>query len=410
VPHTNALSLPDMSLLHYVALLTALGVTIFMLTTAITCICSNRRMKWLWVPFILIGVGRFGIQWVPDGQYCFQLAIQLLGGFVVTYAPFEPWVVGMSLPLGAIMFWATNHKRTVLPHLPDEGATSRASEPHQPVGIVNVILLLIVSAVTLGVLRESLAPLSKPLCLAAMELMLLMLALQYVRGQNLSVVDAWRLQAAPVWILAYAAVLGLMLNVANVLAVAGMRSLLSYPGKAYPPLLLILDTKMPDSLWSLGSLIFLSTVAVPVCEEILFRGVVLSALVSRGPRKGVLYTAALFMIWHFSGASLWLLALGLLTGILVLRTGSVLPAILCHICYNGMGLIAVVVYDHLGSEKFDTGPAGTLLALAGLAAFLLLSSLVLFLRHTRNVPVCPPSLTSAHEPLTSIGQSNDGSR
>lgn len=87
-------------------------------------------------------------------------------------------------------------------------------------------------------------------------------------------------------------------------------------------------------------------VAPAVCEELLHRGLVLPSLCKRlGPPAGLITGAVLFGLSHFNLARLLpTAALGLATGALRLRTGSLWPSILLHASYNSSLLIA----SHVG--------------------------------------------------------------
>jgi polar amino acid transport system substrate-binding protein len=79
-------------------------------------------------------------------------------------------------------------------------------------------------------------------------------------------------------------------------------------------------------------------------EELLFRGWVQSALVGAWPSRGrmvagVVAQAACFAIFHLLPERMpQTFALGLVTGLLTLATGSILPAIACHAAHNSMPL------------------------------------------------------------------------
>ena len=62
-----------------------------------------ERRKWIWILFILFGIGQFAINWTT-GQWSVKLLqLQLFGAG--TFAPlFGPWTVFVSLPVGAIIF------------------------------------------------------------------------------------------------------------------------------------------------------------------------------------------------------------------------------------------------------------------------------------------------------------------
>jgi len=98
--------------LHYLVLVSSIFVPVFILFTVVAIVRSSRRRKWLWVLFAAIGIGKFGLQWLVGGRWFFQpIAFQILGASVFKNPMYEPWVLSVSLPLGAILFWVTNRRR-----------------------------------------------------------------------------------------------------------------------------------------------------------------------------------------------------------------------------------------------------------------------------------------------------------
>ena len=91
----------------------------------------------------------------------------------------------------------------------------------------------------------------------------------------------------------------------------------------------------------LGALL-LAVLAAPVFEEILFRGIILRGLaITRGMVGGLLASALLFAVVHinpiqFPAAFL----LGILLGLVFLRTGSLVASMVMHGLYNA-GALAV---------------------------------------------------------------------
>lgn len=87
-----------------------------------------------------------------------------------------------------------------------------------------------------------------------------------------------------------------------------------------------------------GSLIMatlLLGVFTPLGEEMLFRGVVTSALLRRGAAVGVIGSALVFAIMHgFSMAFPAALVEGIVAGEIFRRCGSLWPAVLVHVVYN----------------------------------------------------------------------------
>jgi membrane protease YdiL (CAAX protease family) len=139
------------------------------------------------------------------------------------------------------------------------------------------------------------------------------------------------------------------------------------------------------------TLLSLATVAlVPaVCEEVLLRGVLLPALLTRQtPRVAVLVSAALFASLHIletsdGGVSFYqvpqALLVGLALGVLRIRSGSLLPCILAHTLYNATTFALVMLVE--------TEPSlGTSLAM------LLVGGALLVLSLSRFRSAAPPPL------------------
>lgn len=85
------------------------------------------------------------------------------------------------------------------------------------------------------------------------------------------------------------------------------------------------------ALWS-GVLL---VVLAPLCEEFLFRGLLLSGLrASLRPGVAMLASAAIFAVLHPTAGLPAVFALGLVTGWLFLRTGWLGPSVVAHALYN----------------------------------------------------------------------------
>jgi len=109
---------------------------------------------------------------------------------------------------------------------------------------------------------------------------------------------------------------------------------------------------------SLGWRIPLALMAVslgPLAEELLFRGVLLSALLQRwGSATAILLSSVLFALMHLPGLN-WqvfavpnLLLLALALAWLRLRSGSIWPGVLAHGTYNLMAVAAWFAAAHAG--------------------------------------------------------------
>lgn len=89
----------------------------------------------------------------------------------------------------------------------------------------------------------------------------------------------------------------------------------------------------------------------PLCEELLFRGAMLSAWQRRGNGRALLLTSVLFALMHGSLSLLpAVLALGAILGYVALRTHSVWNSAILHMGYNGLTLILVTLSERLLPE------------------------------------------------------------
>ena len=120
----NAFTFAGKSALHYLVVAAAVLVPAFMLVTVYFCIRTPMaKWKWLWVIFILLGVGSFTLNWTT-GAFAFGiLRVSLLGAGVAAASPNAPWIITVSFPLGAVMFWFRRRELA---------ARSRENKPSPP--------------------------------------------------------------------------------------------------------------------------------------------------------------------------------------------------------------------------------------------------------------------------------------
>lgn len=100
----NKFTLSNKSFLQYLIL--ALAILLPALSLCSLVLCIRMRIgprKWVWTAFILLGIFRLGINWTTGHLEFHFWSIHLVSA--QTFAqPFEPWVISVSLPLGAILF------------------------------------------------------------------------------------------------------------------------------------------------------------------------------------------------------------------------------------------------------------------------------------------------------------------
>jgi hypothetical protein len=102
--NTNRFSLAGKTPLHYAMLALASLIPLFIVGTLVLCAMTKmEKRKWLWIIFILCGVGQFAMNWTTGETLFNPIYFSLLGAGVFSF-PYGPWTVSISLPLGAIIF------------------------------------------------------------------------------------------------------------------------------------------------------------------------------------------------------------------------------------------------------------------------------------------------------------------
>ncbi|MGD8786938.1 MAG: hypothetical protein PVJ60_05900 [Phycisphaerales bacterium] len=105
----NAFTLSGKSFRHYIILLIAIGIPIFIICMIVLCVRTKMKRKWLWIIFMLLGFGRLSFNWT-SGQMGYQpLFIQLIptSAFKGLYAPLFIYI---SVPVGALLFILKRYK------------------------------------------------------------------------------------------------------------------------------------------------------------------------------------------------------------------------------------------------------------------------------------------------------------
>lgn len=98
---------------------------------------------------------------------------------------------------------------------------------------------------------------------------------------------------------------------------------------------------------SFHSAFFLSVIQAPITEEIIFRGIILSGLLTYyTSKRAIFWSAILFGVFHLNPWQLPIAFLiGLVLGWWVIQTGSLLPALLGHALHNFIILSSIHLID-----------------------------------------------------------------
>lgn len=239
---------------------------------------------------------------------------------------------------------------------------------------VSLLLYLTLSGMLLGLGLDVRAVL-----VVAQLVALLGLSVWLARLLRLPLRDAFSLRpAAPVhWLMVFVAAVPLQ-ALGGGLQYAVLRAL-----PAESPIRQLMEQTLGGfvAVEGVGDLLMLFVAAVltaAVCEEVLFRGLLLQLLRRRsGWRSAIVWSAVLFALYHLNPVVLLPVGLvGMYLALLVWRSGSLYPAIVAHAFNNGLALFGLpLVVDETAYDRY----LGVTVAVSATAFGLLLWQ---YLRHT----------------------------
>jgi len=115
--------------------------------------------------------------------------------------------------------------------------------------------------------------------------------------------------------------------------------------------LLAAPIEIPSTRAELIMLLVSAAAAPAVCEELLFRGLLLPALEGRGRKFALFFSGLLFALPHAQIAGLpALVCLGCFLGYLAVRTESLLAPMIYHFCHNAFILIVAFMGAQVSPE------------------------------------------------------------
>ncbi|MHC4104230.1 MAG: hypothetical protein ACYSR9_04765 [Planctomycetota bacterium] len=100
----NAFTFSGKSFRHYIILLIAIGIPVFIIYTIVLCVRTKMKRKWLWIIFMLFGIGKYSFNWTSGLMGFMPLAIQLIPTSAFKGGPYAPWIINISVPIGALAF------------------------------------------------------------------------------------------------------------------------------------------------------------------------------------------------------------------------------------------------------------------------------------------------------------------
>jgi hypothetical protein len=105
----NRFELQGKSPIAYAVLLLAIIVPLFIIYSLVKCVRTPIKRKWLWLIFILLGFGTFQVNW-STGAFSFNPFFIQLFGAAASRMLYGPWIIGVSVPVGAIVFLLKSRK------------------------------------------------------------------------------------------------------------------------------------------------------------------------------------------------------------------------------------------------------------------------------------------------------------
>ncbi|MDE6530922.1 MAG: CPBP family intramembrane metalloprotease [Lachnospiraceae bacterium] len=129
---------------------------------------------------------------------------------------------------------------------------------------------------------------------------------------------------------------------------------------------------------SIGTMFFFVGLLAPVCEEIVFRGILYTGFRKNGtPIQAILWTAVLFGLFHMNlNQMVYAAALGVAFGLLREATGNIWSGIICHISLNSYNVFMYYLQNVLSAEKLSEAESVTQEALITAIGVYLIIALV----------------------------------
>jgi len=186
-------------------------------------------------------------------------------------------------------------------------------------------------------------------------------ALFFLKHYKLDVVSFARLQSLPAKFLPTILLLAASFWLLNMVLSVGLVEMLGRWG--YRPIELL---PPPEDFGHYLIYLFLIAISAGICEEFFFRGTIMPAMEERGRVAALVYSSLLFAIFHISFLRLGpTFILGLVMGIIVIKTGSLWGGII----YHGVNNFIAVTYMYLATFIDTNQTAEEIPAEAGAAMF-----------------------------------------
>ncbi len=173
------------------------------------------------------------------------------------------------------------------------------------------------------------------------ELAILLLPLVFIRVKRLNFRATLKIESISFttgWLTFFIALIAFIV-------LGGLNDLLSPLFKSYEEMTIRMVQQLIKAAESNIIIFLIGVTIVPaICEEVLFRGFILSGLqAEHGKTKAVVFSGLLFGLLHFIPNQIVLMSLfGMLLGFLTLQTGSILVPMLLHFVNNVLAVTLIL--------------------------------------------------------------------
>jgi hypothetical protein len=97
---------------RWIVFFAAVFADLIAFATFVLCLTDRLirwRWRWLWALLVLIGIARFNLEWTAIHATIMPVALLVPPAQFVRFPIFGPWVLSVSIPLGAIIYWSQRH-------------------------------------------------------------------------------------------------------------------------------------------------------------------------------------------------------------------------------------------------------------------------------------------------------------
>lgn len=170
------------------------------------------------------------------------------------------------------------------------------------------------------------------------------------------------------------------------------------------------STELPYKLDSVPSFIvtLISLAVIPaICEELIFRAVLVNALKHKGELFAIIFSSIMFALFHFSLSQLiYPICFGLILSIVYLRTKNILFPILLHFINNALTL-SIQYFSGSSTSTFTHSAATLICALITLAIWVYLIVRLFKDWKAHSINSSSPSTPDSNSPPESVDEKNN---